>query len=176
MAVPKVKLKINLAEMFGVDEMPESQALNAAIGQAIIDRIRERTESGVDKRNQAFKKYSKRYINSDEFEAFGKSASDVNLTLSGDMLGLMDVIRSTKNVIEIGWDDSTNNAKAYNHIVGDTVPKRDFFGISKTELKEIANEFSDEVKSFGDLRASANNEEFVNNALNLIKQLRSKGG
>lgn len=172
---PKVKLKINLSEMFG-EEMPDNEALRLAVGQTIIDRIKERTQSGVDKRNQPFKKYSKRYINSDEFEAFGKSSGDVNLTLSGDMLELMEILRSSKNVLEIGWEDETQNAKAYNHTVGDTVPRRDFFGISKTELKEIASEFSDEVKSFRELNETQNREEFVGRALNLIRTIRGRSG
>lgn len=137
-------LKIDLAETLGTDNVPESVA--SGIGQAVIDKIRNRTQSeNEDKNGRDFKGYSKDYINSTEFDAFGKSAGDVNLTASGDMLGLMDIINFDGRILEIGWSDPDQAAKAHGHITGKNgeVPKmkRDFFGIQVQELEKIASEF-----------------------------------
>lgn len=137
-------LKIDLAETLGTDNVPESVA--SGIGQAVIDKIRKRTQSeNEDKNGRNFKGYSKDYIESTEFDAFGKSAGDVNLTASGDMLGLMDIINFDGRILEIGWSDPDQAAKAHGHITGKNgeVPKmkRDFFGIQVQELEKIASEF-----------------------------------
>jgi|CXWL01.1.fsa_nt_gi hypothetical protein len=147
----EVSQEINLKEVFGVD-LSNNDDLKQLIGEAIIQTIRQRTESGKgikfsesgDASTYAMKKYSKAYKESAEFRAFNKT-DKVNLTMSGDMLGLLDIVKSTGNKIKIGWDDSEQNAKAYNHTVGDTVPERPFFGVSKSELKNIAKEFKSEI-------------------------------
>lgn len=137
-------LKIDLAETLGTDNVPESVA--SGIGQAIIDKIRDRTQDENENKNgRDFKEYSEEYIESTEFKVFGKSKSDVNLTASGDMLGLMDIINFDGRVLEIGWSDPDQAAKAHGHITGKNgeVPKmkRDFFGIQVQELEKIVSEF-----------------------------------
>ncbi len=149
----KVEQTIELKDLFrGVDL--SNRDLKEYIGEAIIDYIRERTESGRGvkfgddgkARSVNLKKYSKDYIESDDFKAFGKSKDQVNMKLTGDMLGLMDVVDVGKNSITIGWNDDEQIPKAYNHIVGDTVPSRPFFGISKSELNELAKELRLDVR------------------------------
>lgn len=137
-------LKIDLAETLGTDNVPESVA--SGIGQAVIDKIRKRTQEDNENKNGTnFKPYSDEYIESTDFKAFGKSKSDVNLTASGDMLGLMDIINFDGRILEIGWSDPDQAAKAHGHITGKNgeVPKmkRDFFGIQVQELEQIASEF-----------------------------------
>jgi hypothetical protein len=139
-------LKINLAETLGVDTVSDTVA--SGIGQAIIDKIKSRTQDeNEDKNGRNFKPYSKDYIESIEFKAFGKSPKDVNLTASGDMLGLMDIVGFDGRVLEIGWNDPEQAAKAHGHITGKNgeVPKmkRDFFGIKVQELEEIASQFKE---------------------------------
>lgn len=148
----EVSQTINLKEQFGID-FTGLEDFRDIIGEAIIQKIKERTESGQgvsfsgeNARPVTLKGYSKEYKDSPEFKAFGKT-SKVNMTLSGDMLNLMDVIDHTANTIKIGWDDGEQNAKSYNHNVGDTVPRRPFFGISKTELQEIVNEIKPDLKA-----------------------------
>ena len=148
----KVSQKINLKEELGIDFSGKDN-LKELVGEAILKRIRERTQSSVSMRFDdsgrgrpgKFKPYSKEYKSSDEFKAFGKS-NKVNLTASGDMLELMDIISIQGNTIEIGWDESDENAKAFNHSIGDTVPARPFFGISKKELQSIKSEFGSDIK------------------------------
>jgi hypothetical protein len=142
-----VEQEIDLEEFFGVD-FTGKPGLREIIGEKIIERIRQRVqEEGRGFNGRPLKRpYSDDYSESAEFKAFGKSKSDVNMTLTGDMLGLMDITKQSANTVTIGWRDSEQELKAFNHITGDTVPRRDFFGINKTEMREIVREMREEVK------------------------------
>jgi hypothetical protein len=124
--------KFNLKEMFGVD-VSRSPELKKAIGQAIIEHIVKRTEDGMGRDGKALKSpYSDSYSESLPFKAAGKSKRNVNMTLNGDMMGLLDIIDESANTITIGWEDETEILKAYNHNVGDTLPRRPFFGLKSS--------------------------------------------
>lgn len=140
----EVSQRINLKELFGQTLVNQSD-LTQEIAQAIIDRIIARTESGQSVDGGKLKKYSKDYIASPEFKAFNKSAEHVDMTLTGQMLGTLDVLDTRGDTIRIGWEDAVENAKAYNHNVGDTVTKRAFFGITDDELQDIKSEFEDKL-------------------------------
>lgn len=146
-----VEQEIDLKELFGVD-MKDYPEIKALVGEAIIETIRNRTESGRGIRfngdrssTYGFKGYSDEYKASPEFRAFNKT-SKVDLTMTGDMLGMLDIIDDSGNKITVGWEDSEQNAKAYNHQEGDTVPPRPFFGVSKSELKDISSKYKSEIK------------------------------
>lgn len=166
MKIPNLKLTesevsqtIDLKKLLGVDvsDYPE---IKEAIGQAIIDLIVSRTESGKDIAGNSFDSYSKEYKNSLAFKAFGKT-NKVNLTQSGDMLAFMDIVESKGNTIKIGWADDEENAKAYNHNTGDTVPKRAFFGVTDSDLKKISDEFKPDLKK-------SKSDEILINKINKI--------
>ena len=142
-----VRLKVNMKDILGRD-LPDNEDILDAIAQKAMDMIIERTKDGKDVSGRPFKAYAKSYLSGDSFAAFGKSKR-VDLTLSGDMLGLMEVLTTTKNTFEIGWTDSEENAKAYNHNVGDTLPKRAFLGLQKQELKEL-RDFAEGLIKDGD--------------------------
>jgi len=114
-----------------------------SIALLIIKRIIVRTKQGYDKNNVAFNsysKYSKAYINSLAFKFAGKT-DHIDLTLTSNMLNSLQVIDvSTPGFVKIGIVNR-NVLKAFNHIVGDTVPKRDFLGISDRELLDILKQF-----------------------------------
>ena len=133
-------MEVNLDELFGT-LTPNSTELRQAVGQAIIDRIRERTADNIDKDGKRFPNYSQEYADSIEFAAYGKSKSDPNLKQTGDMLGLMDIIEEKKNKIVIGWTDSEQAAKAHGHITGNVGVVRDFLGLPEKDLKQIAEDF-----------------------------------
>lgn len=145
MTESEVSQTFDLKEILGVD-VSDTPAIKEAIGQALIDKIIERTESGVDVNGNKFEKYSEDYKDSLAFKAFGKTGK-VNLTQSGQMLGTLDLIENKGNKIKIGWDDETENAKAYNHNTGDTVKKRQFFGITAEDIKAIRDEFKPDLKT-----------------------------
>lgn len=122
----------------------------------LAEKIRERAESGkglefssdgnaktVDLKSP----YSDKYADSLDFKAAGKLKRKVNMTLTGDMLASIQVEDRPGNKIAIVIDGEEEILKAYNHIIGDTVPKRPFFGVSKTDVKEVIRDFSDEIQS-----------------------------
>lgn len=164
-----VTLEVSLTDMFG-GEVPDSSTFRQEVGQAIIDKIRSRTEHH-EYLNNAKQKYSESYADSTAFKAYGKSKSDVNLTQTGDMLGLMDIISESSDKIVIGWNDSLQSNKAHGHITGNVGAKRNFFGLPADDLKSIAGKFESEVQSvqsdssptrISDLTRSFINGESVN--------------
>lgn len=153
----KISQEINLEEELGVD-LSQFPSLKQSLGQAMIDKIVERTESGkgvkfdtagrgrqIDLR----KPYSKEYQDSLEFKAAGKSKNDINMTLSGDMLRSIDLVRAQGNTLEIAIDDPDEAAKAHGHQTGKNgqVKKmlRPFFGVTKSEIKEVSSQFKSEI-------------------------------
>lgn len=146
MKSPKVSKKtfeqvIDLGEIFGVDAT-DAPALKEALAQAIVDYMVKRTEDGKAYGGGALKKpYSDAYIKSREFKAAGKSKNEVNMELTGDMLASIGVISTSGNKIKIGIDDGDQILKAFNHQTGDTVPKRPFFGVTKSDLDKIGSDF-----------------------------------
>lgn len=188
MAAPKFKKNsveqtIDLKELFGVT-FKNAPALKEAIGQKIIDRIIRRTNAGrglsFDSSGKAQtvklkSPYSKAYVASDDFKAFGKSKSKVNMKLTGDMLGLMDIKKQTGDTITIGWNSGDDqDAKAYNHSVGDTVPRRPFFGVSRTDLMKIKADMDDEVKSALKIKQEEGKSAFNDFVLGLIKEIKDE--
>ena len=111
----------------------------------------ERTDQGKDKNGKPFPKYSKKsnysesYKKSLDFKIAGKSASKINLQLSGDMLAAITVLKYAKDSVEIGFEKgSEENARADGNIrgtYGQDAPNprisRDFLGISEKELSKI---------------------------------------
>jgi len=134
-------LDIDLKELFGKD-VPDSSAFRQAVGQEIIDTIVERTQKSKFLA-PAKQTYDDDYVESVEFAAFGKSKNKVNLTQSGDMLGLMDIIKEKGSTIRIGWDDDLENKKATNINFGISkgMPKREFLGLTDKEEKKIREKF-----------------------------------
>ncbi len=188
MAAPKVKKNnveqtINLKEEFGID-FAGRRPLRELIGQAILDRIRERTDAGQGVRfsrsgsgTQIKLKspYSKAYSKTLEFKAFGKRKGKVNMSLTGDMLGLMEIKRQSGNTLTIGWDEKEENNKAFNHVSGDTVPKRPFFGVSKGEIADIKKEFRTDIKEAVKLQRDKGNDQFNKFVTGLINKIKSDG-
>lgn len=166
--------KFDLEDIFGVSFFGQT-ALKEAIGQRIIDKMVDRTKSGVDINGKPFRKYSKKYIESPKFKAFGKSPSKVNLTLTNAMLGTLDVFSTGANEITLGWEDSVENEKAYNHNAGDTVPQRQFFGLTNNEVKQIKNEFKDDVKKALEVKKTEGKKAFEKFILEKIGQTEKNG-
>jgi hypothetical protein len=162
-----VHQKINLKDELGID-LSGRDDLKEMIGQAIIDKIKERTAAGADINGEAFKGYSKTYKESLEFKAAGKG-NNVNMRLSGDMLELMD-FSINGNTIKIGWDDVEQSKKAHGHITGGGfLPKRNFFGVTNDDLKDIKKDFLNALKD----KVSDENKKFNAKILDLIKQVKN---
>lgn len=143
----EVSLEVSLPDLFDGQLVPDSTRLREAIGQEVIDIIRERTQQDEKSwTGKSFKTYSEEYAESIDFKAYGKSKGDPNLTQSGDMLGLMTVLEaSDPGSIKIGWNDTLQSEKAHGHITGAVGVKRDFFGLNSDEVSRIRNKFQDEL-------------------------------
>jgi hypothetical protein len=173
----KVYQKFNLKELFGVD-LSKTPELRQAIGQAIIEKILKRTADGEwrpgSRPSSKAGSYSESYANSIAFKAAGKSKGKVDMKLFGDMLGTLDIIDETSNTIEIGWDDELQAAKAYNHNVGDTLPKRPFFGLSPKEIAEIKRTFSSDVKAAVKELKTNGRDAYTEFAMDLLRKVQGE--
>lgn len=132
------------------DELTSRQ--RKKLGDLVIDHIIRRTESGVDKRGREFPGYSKGYIDSLDFRNAGKSAADINLTLSGDMLASLKLLQQSEGFLSIGFENgSEENARAdgnirgtYGKSKGSKAKARDFLGIDKATLRDLIDEVMDD--------------------------------
>ena len=141
----EVSQTFDIETEFGVD-LSDEPRLRDEIGQAIIDRIRERcVDDNEDYLNRPLKKYDEDYDESDAFDDFNKSEADVNMTLTGKMLESID-FEDNQSVIKIEVAKK-ETPKAYNHQIGDTVERRSWFGMSKKEIGDIKKSFSNELKA-----------------------------
>jgi hypothetical protein len=128
-----------------------------ALGEEIIDFIRDRTKDGKAWNNRDLPGYSDSYVKSLNFKIAGKSKGDVNLTLSGDMLGALTLLDTRNGKLTIGFEKgSQENAIADGNIRGtyghskSIGPKRDFLGITKGDLSRILDKFTPEDAQVSD--------------------------
>lgn len=125
-------------------------SMREALGREVTEFIRKRSESGKDKNNKNFPKYSKEYKESLDFKNAGKT-SKVDLTLSGDMLIALDIISHSRGTILIGYENgSEENAKADGNVRGTYGKKlarsskaRDFMGITTKDLERLTDKVRD---------------------------------
>ena len=68
------------------------------------------------------------------------------MKLTGSMLASVDLIGDRADKIEIGIDNE-EAPKAYNHIVGDTVPARPWLGLTPKDLEKVKKEYANDVGS-----------------------------
>ena len=139
MSAKQQKVVIKIPKQF---DPSERKAIANEIVQFIVKRTR---YLGLDKNDKPFKKYSKQYaINK------GVSQTDVDLTLSSEMLDELKYLSDKSGSITIGYDDPNLYGKVEGNILGTygqdkPIPgkKRDFLGISKKELNRLVSEFED---------------------------------
>lgn len=122
--------------------------------------MRRTRDDNVDKNGEPFAAYAKTYVDSKVFEIYGKSASDVNLTLTEQMLASM-VSKISDSGLSIEFADSKQNDKAHGHIHGIKrrteggglrKVRRDFFGVPQEDqiriLKGVIKDFQNETFDF----------------------------
>ena len=122
-----------------------------ALGDAVIEHIVERSESGKGIYRSGrgftikdFPGYSESYVASLDFANAGKSKGQTNLTLSGDMLASIDLLSHQKGSILIGFENGTEeNDRAEGNQLGsyggDPNPSkaRPFLGVTPSELRTL---------------------------------------
>lgn len=139
-------------KIISVDEMSQEIDLKRYLGRAptasekrlfaeiAIEQINNRTLDGKTINGGKFKKYSKKYA---EFK--GVTRDSVDLFLEGDMLDSLDA-EENGNKVKILIDNDLETKKGYNHHMGDTLPKRPWFGITTDEARAIANTIKEDVQ------------------------------
>ena len=142
LTLSEVSQTFDLEELTGID-LSDRPDLLTSFGQEVIDIILNRTEEGKDISGKNLKGYKEDYIDSEVFEAFGKSPREINMILRGQMLRDLDILEINGSKVTVGFSEDLQIKKAFNHNTGDTkgMPKRRFFGVLKKdieqELKEI---------------------------------------
>jgi hypothetical protein len=145
--------EFNLEEILGVD-LSGDETLAAEIGQDIVQFIQDRAESGKGIGGKVLRSpYSKPYSKTTEFELAGKSISDVNMRLTGDMLGSIEVLDFDGSVLTVGIEND-QAPKAHGHMTGKNGEspnmKREFFGLTQSELKDILANYDDRIGELKD--------------------------
>jgi hypothetical protein len=136
-SLSELSQEIDLKSYLGRKPTKSEKASFAALAQATIE---ERTLDGKTINGGKFKKYSKAYA---DFK--GVTRDSVDLFLEGDMLESIGR-RSSKEkagTVFVQMEKGVQTKKGFNHTSGDTVPKRNFFGITDSEARDIANEIKD---------------------------------
>lgn len=167
MAVSRVqKSETEISQTIRLDEIlgrPPTQLEKQRFLEEAVERIIERTQSGVDRNGKQFRQYTKEYA-----EEKGVSRGDVDLTLFGDMLLSIQGEESGNSVqLKIEGEEA---AKAYGHITGfrghPTIPngkyKRDFFGLTEDEAQAIAESIRGETPGQVVTRPSLNITQILN--------------
>lgn len=137
--------KINISTQY-------TKAEREAIAFDIITYLQDRTKRGKGKDNKKWAppadKYSKEYKESLDFKQKADK-SKVNLTLSGDMLDSIDLLKSAKGEIRIGIsEEDEDHGKAEGNIrgsygkpTGSMAKSRDFLALSREELSKILRKY-----------------------------------
>ena len=143
-----VAQEFNLEELLKVD-LENDPLLAAEIGQDIAQYIRNRAADNKGIGGKALRSpYSKEYSDTLEFKVAGKSRTNVNMRLTGDMLESIETLDFDGSVLTIGIEGE-QAPKAHGHMTGKNgqAPKmkREFFGITKQEFNEIIGNYSDRI-------------------------------
>ena len=121
------------------------------IADALLTHIVGRTMAGLDRDNNKFAKYTKKYA-----EKKGVGVSDVDLLLSGEMLSELQVLKVDANGVEIGYKGSKDLiGKVEGNILGtygqpEPIPgkARDFLGILPDDVEVIIDSYiSEDIKN-----------------------------
>ena len=134
---------------FGLYDVDSAKA--EAIGQELIDLMIERTtEKSKSVDGRPLPSYSKPYKESETFKQYGKT-NKVDMTLSGDMLGSIDVLEAG-DTVKIGFIDTLQSNKAYGHMTGmkkhpfldGKVEARKFFGVGVGAIEDVVAKYRDD--------------------------------
>ena len=122
----------DLTVTIDLDERIPSSEVELVVDE-IIRFIQTRTISGRDVNGVKFEAYSEE----------GKKSGTPDLYETGSMLERLDIISISDKTVTIGYDsdESTDSLKAFNHNTGDTLPLRQFIGITASDLKKIQRRF-----------------------------------
>ncbi len=133
-SLQQISQEIDLKEYLGEKPTEEQKKLFSEIAKDVIQM---RTLDGYDIKGKKFKRYTKEYA-----EEKGVSRNSVDLFLKGNMLDSIGRRKSKEktNTLFLQMKKGIETKKSFNHDTGDTLAKREFFGITSDEAKQIAKE------------------------------------
>jgi len=122
-----------------------SRVIDKGVKQAgfqLVDRIRTKTQKGIDFNDRPFAPYSAGYLK--KLNREGKS-TNVDLFYSGRMLGALtpsgSVKKTGKHKVSVSFTNSQMRQRAlFNQVLND--PKREFFGFNNRTEKIISKQFN----------------------------------
>jgi hypothetical protein len=117
----EVSQRFNLKELLGYEPSGDQKKL---FYELAVDAMAQRTLNGDDINGENFEPYSPKYA-----KKKGVSVNSVDMVLTGEMLSSFEESQIQKNIVKVKIQEGDNTLKAYNHNVGDTLPKRQFFGL-----------------------------------------------
>ena len=107
-------------------------------GFQLVDRIRTKTQKGIDFNDIPFAPYSSGYLK--KLNREGKS-TNVDLFYSGRMLGSLTSKKTGKHKVSLGFSNAQMLKRAlFNQVLND--PKREFFGFNNRTEKIISKQFN----------------------------------
>lgn len=130
-SVDEMSQEVDLKRYLGRTPTTEEKMLFAELA---IEQINQRTLDGKTIHGGKFKKYSKTYA-----DLKGVSRDSVDLFLEGNMLNSLAAQETSKGV-KIVIDDDLDTKKGYNHHIGETLPKRPWFGLTTDEVRSLAEQ------------------------------------
>jgi phage gpG-like protein len=144
----EVSVEIDLKGLVG--DLAKNREVREAFYQVAIDKLNDRLDSGRNYKNMLYpgkaKEYSKEYKDSLDYKAFNKSGT-VNMQLTDAMRSSIELAKQNESTIKIAVGEDQAR-KAFGHMSGfeghptiKGMPKREWFGWTDKELKEIAREF-----------------------------------
>ena len=107
-------------------------------GFQLVDRIRTKTQKGIDRNDVRFEPYSEGYLK--RLRREGKSTS-VDLFYTGRMLGSLGTKKTGKHKVSLGFNNAEMRQRAlFNQVLNE--PKREFFGFNKRTENIIQKTFN----------------------------------
>lgn len=134
----EVSQRFNLKELLGYEPSERQKKLFYDLA---INKMVQRTANGNDIDGGEFQPYSPQYA-----KKKGVSVNAVDLILTGGMLeSFEDSQTRQKNILKIKVASGEQTLKSYNHNVGDTLPKRTYFGFNDpSDLEDIVSRVNQE--------------------------------
>jgi len=149
-SLDELSQEVDLASYLGRKPTANEKTAFAELAQAEIES---RTLDGKTINGGKFKKYTKKYA-----DLKGVTRDSVDLFLDGDMLDGIGRRKSKEkaSTVFIQMKKGLQTKKGFNHNTGDTVPRREFFGLTNQEAQGIANS----VKEVGESRKQSRADLF----------------
>lgn len=165
-------LKSNIQKSFScpIDFTPNQRVV---LGNLIMEKIRERCDSGLRATGGNMPSYSAEYQASLDFKNAGKS-NVPNLQLSGDMLATMSIVRHSIGTVVIGYeiDDDIagqvegNQIGSYGNKFGNPAKARPFLGLPDGVMRALISQSRNSRSEVIDSKSSKAIQDILNGLSN----------